>query len=157
MSKKLSEEDVKAKLGITDFRHLKKENIMEFMSCVPEMDKEVAMKCIEQFPEFKSFANETVNGFYNLCAEVIKDDKEDAVDACMKTLDDLRFILQKDDISESMKMFIIEKIVEVDQLLAELTKEKHVFKETVLKVAGGLGAVGLTVAGALLGLKLKKK
>ena len=154
---KMSEDEVKQKLGITDFRHIKKDQIIDFVSCIPEMDKEVAIECISQFPEFKSYAGEMVNGFYDLCNNVIKEDSSDAVVACQQTLDDLRFMLKKDTISEDMQRFIIEKIVEIDNKLVELTKEKHSFRETVLKTAAGLAAVGMAIGGAILGVKLTKK
>jgi hypothetical protein len=154
---KLTDEEVKQKLGIVDFRHLKKEQIIDFVSCIPEMDKDVAMQCISQFPEFKSYAGEIVNGFYDLCNNLVKEDSVEAVVACQQTLDDLRFMLTKDNISEDMQRFIIEKIVEIDNKLVELAKEKRGFKEHILHVAGGLAAFGMAIGGAILGIKFTKK
>lgn len=37
-------------LAIEDFRNISKDKIMEFVSAIPNMDKEVAIKIIEQFP-----------------------------------------------------------------------------------------------------------
>lgn len=154
---KLTEEEVKEKLGIVDFRHLKKEQIIDFVSCIPDMDKEVAMQCISQFPEFKSYAGDIVNGFYDFCNNLVKEDSEEAIVACQETLDDLRFMLKKEEISEDMQKFIIEKIVEIDNKLVELASEKRNFKDNVLRVAGGLAAFGMAIGGAILGVKLTKK
>ena len=53
----MSENDVKSMLGISDFRSISKDQIIQFVSSIPDMDKEVAIKCIEQFPEFEKFSN----------------------------------------------------------------------------------------------------
>lgn len=42
----LSVEQVKEALGIETFRNLSKEKIMEFVSLIPNMDKDVAMSII---------------------------------------------------------------------------------------------------------------
>ena len=56
MSKELlSEQEVLSIFNIEDFRHLKKSDVIKFVSMIPQMDKEVAAKCIEQFPNFKEF------------------------------------------------------------------------------------------------------
>lgn len=59
--KKLSEDQVKEILNINNFRELSKDKIIKFAAMMPEMDKEVAMKMIDKFPEFKQFANEIMN------------------------------------------------------------------------------------------------
>ena len=53
MSKTLvSVEEVKNALKIDSFRNLSKDKIMEFVSLIPNMDKEVAINIIEQYPAF---------------------------------------------------------------------------------------------------------
>ncbi len=43
----LTEEEVKKELGITDFRAISKEKIVHFVSLMPKIDKELAVKAIE--------------------------------------------------------------------------------------------------------------
>ena len=152
-----SENEVKALLGIDDFRSIKKEQIIEFVSSIPDMDKETAMKCIEQFPNFKDSANFIVENFFTLCNEITKEDGKETLSACKETLDDLRFMLKKDSISEDMQHFIIEKIIEISNLMADMDNDKRRFKETVLRIAGTIASIAIATGGAILGVKLSKK
>lgn len=158
MSKQLlSADEVKNKLGISDFRSISKDQLIEFVSSIPDMDKETAIKCIEQFPEFKSCAGIIIDRFCSLCETAIKEDGKDTIDSIKGILDDLRFMLKKEDISEDMQKYIIEKMVEIGNKLSELENGKRNFKETVVKIAGTLSALAITVAGAILGVKIVKK
>ena len=158
MDKKLlSEDEVKAKLGITDFRSMKKEQIIDFVSSIPEMDKEVAIECIKQFPHFKEFANDTVSSFYSLCETIINEDNNDAIEANRYILNRLEDQLNQEHITEVTKQFIIGKMVDVGNTLADLDKNKRSFKETITKIAGIFGMFVISAGGALLGLKITKK
>ena len=52
MSKQLTEQQVLQALNIPDFRHLSKDKVISFASMLTDMEPEVAMKALEQFPEF---------------------------------------------------------------------------------------------------------
>lgn len=108
---KLTEEQVKERLNISSFRELKKEQLIEFMSTIPDMDKETALKCIEQFPDFKEYAGNIVERYYDLCKEAIQNDAKSTIAAYTGILEDLRFMLQKEDISEDMQRFIAEQMI----------------------------------------------
>lgn len=56
-----SELEVKNALVIDSFRNLSRENVMRFAAMMPDMDKEVALKIVEQFPVFKAFALDAVD------------------------------------------------------------------------------------------------
>ncbi|MDT2767760.1 hypothetical protein P7G58_02615 [Globicatella sulfidifaciens] len=56
----VSGDEVKSALGIKNFRNLSKDKIMEFVSLIPNMDKEVAIEIIRQFPSFVDFGNTVV-------------------------------------------------------------------------------------------------
>ena len=53
LKKRYSEEAVLKILDIPDFRHLTKDKAIEFVSMIPQMDPEVAIKALEQFPQLK--------------------------------------------------------------------------------------------------------
>ena len=59
----LTADQVKQYLNITDFRHLSKDKLIEFVSAIPEMDKDVAIRIIEQFPEFTRCATSLVDHY----------------------------------------------------------------------------------------------
>ena len=56
----ISEEKVKQILNIKDFRQVSKEKIANFVSMVPNLDREVVLKIIDQFPNFTSFADKVL-------------------------------------------------------------------------------------------------
>lgn len=67
MGKLVNEEDVKNALKIDSFRNLSKSKIMEFVSLIPNMDKEVAIKIIEQYPTFARMSEVMVEQLSKMC------------------------------------------------------------------------------------------
>ena len=53
-----NEADILKALGMESWRNLSKDKLVQFLAMMPEMDKEVALKAISQFPEFTKFALE---------------------------------------------------------------------------------------------------
>lgn len=51
-----NETDILKALGMESWRNLSKDKFVQFLAMMPEMDKEVALKVISQFPEFTKFA-----------------------------------------------------------------------------------------------------
>ena len=51
-----NEADILKALGMESWRNLSKDKLVQFLAMMPEMDKEVALKAISQFPEFTKFA-----------------------------------------------------------------------------------------------------
>lgn len=49
-----TEDDVKQALGIDSWRNLSKDKFLTFVSELPNMDKDVAMKAVAQFPDFSN-------------------------------------------------------------------------------------------------------
>lgn len=71
-----SEIDVKKALGIDSFRNLSRENVMRFAALMPDMDKEIALKIVEQFPEFKAFALDAVHVMQKTRAATLAENAE---------------------------------------------------------------------------------
>lgn len=94
----VSEEQVKDALQINKFSELSKDKIMEFVSLIPNMDKEVAIAIINQFPAYADSANNMVAQLNDMCDNVIKDNnssQKDAVEAYKVILQDLSELLKK--------------------------------------------------------------
>lgn len=147
----LTELEVKNKLGIDDFRHIKKDKLIEFVSTIPNMEKEVAIKCIEQFPNFKEYANTIVDHFYGLCDSAIKEDKKEDVIEYQRMLDSLHMLLEKPNISEDERRFIIETMVNVGEHLENAVEKHNKFKENIIKIASVVGLCAIAIGSALLG------
>lgn len=156
----MTQEEVKEKLGIADFRSIKKDQLIEFVSSIPYMDKEVAMECIRQFPEFKDFSISIVSQLYELCDQALQSDNQDvqqAIDGYKIILSNLEKQLNKRFLSNKRKDEIINQMIEVTDKIASIESNKLKFKENVLKIAGAIGAFSIGIAGALLGIKINKK
>ena len=152
-----SETDVLNYFGIDNFRQLRKDHIMQFTSLIPQMDQELAAKCIEQFPEFKSYGNEVLGKLtesYDHIIEHGKSSAKEAMQAYETVLDSMKNMLEKDDLSFDEKRIIANDMVFVADKIAELDKDWKRFLSQFGAVIGAT-AMGVLVLGAtLLGVKI---
>ena len=157
---KLSEDQVKEMLHINNFRELRKDQIMEFVSSIPNMDKETAIHCIEQFPNFKEYSSVMVEQLTGLYKEALAQNHEATklgVAGYALVLDDLHRLLDKDVISPDERMYIMDKEVEVADKLAEFLNRNRHFLADVLTKAGAVVAGGLAIGATILGSNILKK
>ena len=63
----VSVEQVKKALNIESFRNISKEKIMEFVSLIPNMDREIAIKIIEQYPVFAELSKSILSQLNKMC------------------------------------------------------------------------------------------
>jgi O-phosphoseryl-tRNA(Cys) synthetase len=50
-----NEDELKKALEIDTWKNLSRDKLIKFVAMMPDMDKELALKVVEQFPEFKRF------------------------------------------------------------------------------------------------------
>lgn len=150
----ISEEDVKKKLGIDSFCNLSKNKIMEFISCIPNMDKDVAIKIIEQFPSYTESATKMITQLNTMCDNVLKENttnQKDAVEAYKEILNDLGEVLKKDDISPEERATITDKMIEIADKIASKDTENKNFISNIMKcttsVIGGVLLLGAVILG----------
>lgn len=153
----LSEKEVKQKLGIKDFRHITKDQIIQFMSNIPNMDKELAMKCIDQFPNFTKTATEIVNHYYDICRDSMKESYKDSIKAKMLVLESLSKDLESENLSTDDKRYIIEMLVSIADEIEKIDDKKIAHNHHVLATAGQVLQLTIVSAAALLGIKVWKR
>jgi len=157
MKKKMMlEEDVKKALNITDFRSLSKEKIMEFVSIIPKVDKEVAISIINQFPNYADMAKDMVGGMINLCDNALQDAKvgrKDVIESYRVVLETLKEELNKGDLSiDDRKRITDDMLVVAEKIDAVNDKHLEFLKDTLKKVGGtiaGVVVVGVAILGAI--------
>lgn len=152
--------EVLAKLGAQDFRSITKKQIKEFVSNLDNMSPEVARQCIEQFPEFAKSSTEIVKILKDLCDDAIKSghiEDQHAIETYQRILDDLRFMLKKDDLSDEMRIYIIDREVAIGNSIGQIAIDHKNFLKTVLGYAGTITGIVLTISGTILGIKLIDK
>lgn len=156
----LSSEAVLERIGATSFRNISKDQLIAFVSAIPEMDKDIAIKCIEQFPAFKDYAATMVTQLQSMLSDVVADNKtsrQSAVDAYNMILNGLANKLSLPDLSLAEYNQITHDMVEVADKIATIDAQNKRFLETLTKAGTALVGFALTVGGALLGLKTISK
>lgn len=150
----LSEVEVMKQLDIESWRNLSKDKMLRFAALMPDMDTEVALKIIEQFPAFKEFALDTVKEIEKAHKSTLKSNDKSQKQV-YKAFEDVREILKgeldKDDLTWDQRKFIIELIRENGKQVSQKDSENKEFLNTVLgKVAvfgGGAIAAGVVFLG----------
>lgn len=153
----LSPEAVLEKIGAESFRNISKEKLIAFVSAIPEMDKATAIKCIEQFPEFRRCANEIVGELKDVSFELLKNQKEShekAILGYQTILDSLSQLLKQPKLSVKEEHYIIEKMIYVTDKMDELQRENEEFLKHVMHVFAGLASGAIAIGGAILGVKI---
>lgn len=155
MSQKLiTQEQVLKALNIESFRNLSKDKIMEFVSLIPNMDKDVAISIINQFPAYAELASNMVVQLNAMCDAALKENsisQKDAIEAYKLILDSLSEVLKKDDISPEERDAITDKMILVaDKISAKDTENKE-FINNILKygtpIIGGILILGAAILG----------
>ena len=155
--KLLSEADVLNKIGAKDFRSWNKQQIVEFVSSIPDMDREVAIKCIEQFPEFKEQSIQIVKELYDICGKIVEEHRlgmSVAIASYQLILDDLSRQLNKPRLSNKRKDKIVSQMVEVADKIAELQQEHGNVVKEALKMVGVVAIAAISAGAAVLGVKV---
>lgn len=154
----VTENEVKKALAIDSFRNMSKDKIIEFVSAIPNMDKEVAIKIIDQFPAYNESANNMIAQLNTMCNNVMKENGEsqkEAIEAYKKILDELGDLLKKDTITAEEKFKITEQMITVaDRISAKDTENKD-FLNGIIKY--GVPIIGgvLVLGAAILGVNVK--
>ena len=150
----MSEEEVKQALNITDFRSLSKEKIMEFVSIIPKVDKEVAMSIINQFPNYSDMAKEMVRGMLNLCNNALQDasvGRKDVIESYKIVLETLRGELEDGKLTPEERKRITDDMISVAEKIDNVNDKHHIFVKDIITKVGGTVAGVLLVGVAILG------
>lgn len=160
MSNKLTtEQEVLDKFGWKDFRNMNSKDLVKFVSSLPDMDREVAIKCIEQFPEFTKYGNKIVEILtknYEHTVKVNKDLADEVIQAYKEILDSLKKELRKRNLTPEDRARITEEMVDIADRIAAIDQNHQHFHELIVKAASTVGMFAIAAAGALIGLKINK-
>lgn len=144
MKKMLTEQKVLHKLGITDFRHLTKDKVMEMASMLDRMDPEVAKKAIEQFPDFSETMSSMVTENKSVLEKSLEENGESIrsyYESCDAIIQSCQKELDKDNLSFEERKQVIGWMIEVANLKGGKDTENKQFIKALCVV--GVGAVGI--------------
>ncbi|MGW0467651.1 hypothetical protein ACWDX6_20660 [Streptomyces sp. NPDC003027] len=146
-----SEAQIMKALGIESWRNLSKDKMVRFAAMMPNMDTEVALKIVEQFPAFKDFAKDAVSAVERAHESTLSansQSQEHVHRAWQEVRDILKGELGKDDLIREEKRFLIEQIQETARMQSQKDSENKQFLDGALKkvLVGATAAVALGVA-----------
>lgn len=156
----VSEEEVKKILNIESFRNLSKDKIMEFISLIPDMDKEVAISIINQFPNYIELAKLVTESFdrtKDACIEKNDISRKDVVDMYKEILNSQARLLEKEDLSEEQRRYATEQMFIAADKVAEKDTENKAFYRDVMKYGSYLTTGILMIGGVILGVNFTQK
>ena len=151
MSRPLTEQQVLKKLKIEDFRHLTKDKVIAMASMLDKMDQKL-LKALEQFPDFANTMKEVLIQYKENLDTLLKENGDSVkayYDSCDAILSSLQKELDREELSFDERKYIIDKMLEVNQMKGMKDTENKKFLATlamcgvaaVTVVAGTLAAV----------------
>ena len=133
---------------------------MDFVSIIPNIDKEVAISIINQFPNYTDMAKEMVNGLMKLCEIALNDAKtgrKDVIEAYKLVLETLREQLKDGKITPEERKTINGQMILIAEQIDNVNDKHNAFvKDIVTKVGGTIAGV-LLIGVAILGVNGKNK
>ncbi|OXZ27845.1 hypothetical protein B9N51_06580 [Finegoldia magna] len=156
----VSVEEVKNALKIDSFRNLSKDKIMEFVTLIPNMDKEVAIKIIEQYPAFAKLSESMVAQLNKMCDTALEKNEESqrlTIQAYKQILDELSNQLHMEDISKEEREKITKQMIEIAYKISVKDTENKAFIDKMVKYSTGFAIGALVLGAAILGVNIKGK
>ncbi|MFD4261881.1 hypothetical protein ACFWR9_30735 [Streptomyces sp. NPDC058534] len=149
-----NEAEIMRALGIDTWRHLSKEKAVRFAAMMPDMDTEVAMKIVEQFPEFRKFATDAF-GAIEKAHEATLADGRHSLDQVYQALRANREIFERElhrgDLTWEQRKHLLELIQETARLASQKDTEHKRHVDGLLKKAmvgvGSALALGVVFVG----------
>jgi tyrosyl-tRNA synthetase len=137
-------------LGIESWRNLSKANTIRFAAMMPDIDKDLALKIVEQFPEFKKFALETLDVMERRHESTLNQNagSQDAVhQAFRETREILKGELQNEDLDWEQRKYLLKMILETSNREFEKDTENKKFLDSLFsKVAvAGLATLAMGI------------
>ena len=162
----LSEDRVKEILGIDDFRRMTKSGAIEFVSMMSQMEPEVALKALEQFPDLARTAVSWASDYKETMVKVLDvnaDESKRILASLQATLDQLNSRLGRDDLSSEDLKLIVDGICKIQEMTLRLHEgnQKHGINVLhmgvrALAVLGAVVLVGLGASGRIKVPTIKK-
>lgn len=151
-AKYVNEEQVKKALHIDSFRNLSKDKVMKFVSLIPNMDKEVAIAIINQFPHYESLAVNIVQELDAMCQKAMDCNSESQLEvlkAYKRILDDLGELLKDGELDAEEKERITDKMIQVADKMAAFDAENKKHIQDMFKIGASVVA-GVAMLGAVI-------
>lgn len=153
-----SEDELKRQMGIESWRNLSKEKFLTFVSELPNLSKEVALKVVDQFPDFKGLVLDSLNLVQRQAENAVKTNWK-SQKKVHKAFEAYRTALsrelERDNLTTEDRFAILQLFKKaIDDESAKDSEHKS-FVLRALTIVGTVGLIGLGAAAAILGVKGK--
>lgn len=149
--------EVKEALHVDSLVNIPQTKIIEFANGLKDMDPDLALKCIENVPNFADFSNTIISHFDDVCNDLAKDSRKDSIAALHRILGDLSVVVNKKRLPKDLYKYTIDQMIYVAQKIAEEEDKKDRFKKTVIAATGAVTALGIGAVSAAVGVVTKGK
>ncbi|WEH18148.1 hypothetical protein [Streptomyces sp. VNUA24] len=142
----MDEAVVKRKLGISNWRNLSKDKVLNFVASMPEMPTKVRLKIIEQFPAFKDLGKDNIDAVKEAHKSTLaanENSQNHFFKASQDQRDALRADLGRDDLSWVQRESLHDRYDENVRRVGEKDRENKHF------LWAGMGAVAAVGVAAL--------
>ncbi len=153
-----SEDQVLRVLGIDSWRKLSRQNVIKFASMMPDMDRELAVKIVEQFPAFSKFALDALHVMERVQESAMgfnERSQEKAHKAYQDVRDAIKGELKKDVSPEERERLIDTMMQTADKEAAKDSENKRLIVDLV-KTTAVVGGAALLAAVVVLGAKAEQ-
>ncbi len=156
MNKKIkTEEEVKALLKIDDWRSMSKDKVMEFISLIPNMEREVSLAAIEQFPNYATMSSSMIDSLIKLCdnsSKEISKGTDKCLDAYRLVLESLSKQVDDKNLSPEDKKILNEQMIDIANSMSAKDSEKNQIISTIVNNGQRIMVGVLVVGAAILGV-----
>lgn len=153
--------EVLNKLGIESFREVTKDSIVQFASMIPNMDKEVAVKAIEQIPNITTSIVGAVTDYKDVAVNVLDlNDRasQRAYDEISKLIDIIEYTMARDDITSEERYACLNCLSDLSEKISELDSANKDMQQKIIKSAETIVTVAIIAIGSIIGInKISKK
>ena len=153
---KMNERQVLDKLGIKDFRHLSKVNVMQFASMINEMDPEVAKKAIDQLPNFAEVCKEGLKLYEKNINEVLTSNSSNGkrvFDSYKTIMNVLTSCVEKENISFEEKKYYLEQMKDIAEKVNQHAKDHQNFFIKICTIIASVFVGIIAIFATLFGVK----
>lgn len=151
-----NENQLKQKLGIDSWRNLSRDKFLEFASDLPNMSKDVALKVVGQFPDFRSLVLDSLTEVQEQATNAIEVNWK-SQKKVHKAFSEYRKMLSREldreEVTAEHRLTILRMLQEAIDKESAKDSEHKVFVFKVVSTVGTIAVLGLASALALLGVK----
>lgn len=154
----MSEDDVKKALKIKNFRSIPKNKIMEFISLIPKLDKEIAISIINQFPNYADMATKMIGNLIGLCDNAMKDASKgtkEVIESYKSILSTLQQQVSDDNLSYEQKKEVNEQMIQIADKISNENSKRNEIVDNIIKYGGSIVGGALVLGAVILGVNSK--